>query len=245
MMTEKIIKSKRRVQKHGEVFTPRNIVEKMLDIPEIKEACENVTATFLEPAAGEGAFLVAILERKLNMVKDKYNEDLNQFENFSLLALTTLYGIELLEDNAQTCVINMYELYKDFYREQANFHGGKMKKNVLDSAKVIISANIEQGNFLTRKDGSGKPLVFSEWKPIHLRKNSKNIKIQRTEYTLDEIYENVKKEAGMMIDGNGQKFQQLNIFDILEEEDSTLEIRDMRYTVVPIKEVYKVEMEEM
>src|SRR5690625_6585611 len=83
----------------------------MLDIPEIKAACENLTATFLEPAAGEGAFLVAILERKLNMVAKKYNDDLTQYENYSLLALTTLYGIELLEDNAQICAMNMFQKY--------------------------------------------------------------------------------------------------------------------------------------
>ena len=69
-MKEEIIKSKIRVQKHGEVFTPKRIVNKMLDIPEVKDACENLTATFLEPAAGEGASLVAILERKLNMVSE-------------------------------------------------------------------------------------------------------------------------------------------------------------------------------
>src|SRR5699024_11996595 len=73
---------------------PKKIVNKMLDIPEIKTACENLTATFLEPAAGEGVFLVEILMRKLKMVSDKYNNDLNQFENYSLLALTTLRSEE-------------------------------------------------------------------------------------------------------------------------------------------------------
>ena len=62
---EVIIKSKKRVQKHGEVFTPQRIVKMMLDQPGIKEACESLTATFLEPSAGEGAFLVEILTRKL------------------------------------------------------------------------------------------------------------------------------------------------------------------------------------
>lgn len=243
-MSENIIKSKRRVQKHGEVFTPRKIVEMMLNTPEIKVACENLTATFLEPAAGEGAFLVAILERKLNMVKTKYNQDLTHFENFSLLALTTLYGIELLEDNVQTCVMNMFELYYDVYREQARCYGGEVKRNVLDSAKEIISSNIKQGDFLTRKDAKGNPLIFSEWKPINLRKNIKNIKVQRTEYTLDEIYNNVQKEPGFSINENTQKFQQLNILDVLEEE-LIFEPRKIKYTILPITEVYKVEREEI
>ena len=53
-MKENLIKSKKRVQKHGEVFTPSWMVQKMLDTPGIKEACENISATFLEPSAGDG-----------------------------------------------------------------------------------------------------------------------------------------------------------------------------------------------
>jgi len=114
-----------------------------------------LTATFLEPAAGEGVFLVEILMRKLKMVSDKYNNDLNQFENYSLLALTTLHGIELLEDNAQTCAMNMFQLYYDIYQKQAKYHKGNMKIKVLDSAKTIISTNIKEGDFLTKKRVDG------------------------------------------------------------------------------------------
>ncbi|MCC2441666.1 N-6 DNA methylase [Bacillus paranthracis] len=245
-MKEEIIKSKLRVQKHGEVFTPKRIVNKMLDIPGLKDACENLTATFLEPAAGEGAFLVVILERKLNMVSEKYNKDLTQYENYSLLALTTVYGIELLEDNAQTCVMNMFQLYYDKYKEQVEHHGGELKDKVLDSAKKIISLNICNGNFLTRKSVDGNPLVFSEWQPINMRKTSKNIKIQRTEYTLDEIYENVKKENGRAINKFIQEPVQLDLFDFLEDESENInEIqKEMRYIPVKIIDVYKEEMEE-
>ncbi|EGP4716733.1 N-6 DNA methylase [Enterococcus faecium] len=245
-MKEEIIKSKIRVQKHGEVFTPKRIVNKMLDIPEVKDACENLTATFLEPAAGEGAFLVAILERKLNMVSEKYNKDLIQYENYSLLALTTLYGIELLEDNAQTCVMNMFQQYYDKYKEQVEHHGGKLKEKVLDSAKKIISLNICNGNFLTRKSADGSPLVFSEWQPINMRKTLKNIKIQRTEYTLDEIYGSVKKESGRAINNLLQEPVQLDLFDFLEDESENINEfqKEMRYIPVKITDVYRDEMEE-
>ncbi|HGM7568991.1 TPA: N-6 DNA methylase [Enterococcus faecium] len=245
-MKEEIIKSKIRVQKHGEVFTPKRIVNKMLDIPEVKDACENLTATFLEPAAGEGAFLVAILERKLNMVSEKYNKDLIQYENYSLLALTTLYGIELLEDNAQTCVMNMFQQYYDKYKEQVEHHGGKLKEKVLDSAKKIISLNICNGNFLTRKSADGSPLVFSEWQPINMRKTLKNIKIQRTEYTLDEIYGSVKKESGRAINNLLQEPVQLDLFEFLEDESENINEfqKEMRYIPVKITDVYREEMEE-
>lgn len=245
-MKEEIIKSKLRVQKHGEVFTPKRIVNKMLDIPGLKDACENLTSTFLEPAAGEGAFLVVILERKLNVVSEKYNKDLTQYENYSLLALTTVYGIELLEDNAQTCAINMFQLYYDKYKEQVEHHSGQLKDKVLDSAKKIISLNICNGNFLTRKSVDGSPLVFSEWQPISMRKTSKNIKIQRTEYTLDEIYENVKKENGRAINKFIQEPVQLDLFDFLEDKPENInEIqKEMRYIPVKIIDIYKEEMEE-
>ncbi|MCA9765304.1 MAG: methylase [Carnobacterium sp.] len=246
-MKEEIIKSKLRVQKHGEVFTPKKIVIDMLALPEIKEACQSLTQTFLEPSAGEGAFLVAILERKLEKVKKSYNDSLLQFENYSLLALTTLYGIELLEDNAQTCVMNMFQLYYENYQEQVQYHSGKLKKKVLDSAKEIISSNIRQGNFLTKKAVNGKPLIFSEWSPINIRKTTKNIKIQRTEYTLDEIYGNIKKEPGKTFNSSYKDYQQINMFDLLADADVEIEKiiqKEMRYTLITIIDVYKEEMEE-
>lgn len=219
----------------------------MLNIPEIKECFHDPTKTFLEPAAGEGAFIIAILERKLEKVIEEYNDSLLEFENYSLLTLTSLYGIELLEDNAQTCVLNMFQVYYDIYQEQVQYHNGKLKKKVLDSAKEIISSNIRQGNFLTRKAVDGNPLVFSEWSPINMRKTTNNIKIQRTEYTLDEIYEKVINESGKIINSSSQNHKQLNIFDLFEDGDIEIlekTVREMRYTPVKITDVYKEETEE-
>lgn len=246
LIEEKIIKSKLRVQKHGEVFTPQSIVKKMLDVPGIREACESLTTTFLEPAAGEGAFLIAILRRKLKMVANIYSDDLVKYENYSLLALTTLYGIELLEDNAQTCVINMFQVYYEFYQEQAVKYEGKMKHKVLDSAKVIISNNIAQGNFLTRLSASGTPIIFSEWTPIKLDKKTKHIRVERTEYTLDEIFGGKEKSFGEAAAEN-VKDEQLSIFDYIDEMEETLqkERKSMKYVLVKISDVYKEEMEEV
>lgn len=244
MKEEEIIKSKLRVQKHGEVFTPKKIVNKMLDVPGIKEACENLTATFLEPSAGEGAFLVAILERKLNMVAGNYNNDLIQYENNSLLALTTLYGVELLEDNAQICTMNMFQKYYEHYKKQVEYHNGELNRKVLDSAKKIISLNIARGNFLTKKSVDDEPIVFSEWLPIKMRKTTKSIRIQRTEYTLDEIYINVEKENGIAINNSVRQPIQLDLFDILEDENIDEILKEMQYKMVKITDVYKEEMEE-
>ncbi|MFK8884830.1 N-6 DNA methylase [Bacillus velezensis] len=242
---EKIIKSKKRIQNHGEVFTPKRIVNKMLDMPHIREACQNLTSTFLEPAAGEGAFLVEVLDRKMKMVVKNYGDDLTQYENYSLLALSTIYGVELLEDNAQKCVMNMYQVYYEAYRQQSITHGAKVKKKVLDSAKLIISNNIVQGNFLAKLTTNGNPIVFSEWHPINLRKNTKIIKILRTEYTLEDILNGVKKEGGEpathLVRGD-----QLDLFDFFGDEE-VVEAKKKRIKYVPVKitNVYKEEMEEI
>lgn len=91
-----LIKSKKRVADHGEVFTPPWLVEKMLDL--VKGETERIDARFLEPACGSGNFLVPILQRKMAAVEVKYGRSLFDKRNFALLGLTCTYGIELLAD---------------------------------------------------------------------------------------------------------------------------------------------------
>ena len=243
---EKIIKSKSRVQKHGEVFTPKKIIEMMLNQPGIKEACEDLTTSFLEPAAGEGAFLVAILRRKLDMVAKTYNKNIAKIENYSLLALSTLYGIELLEDNTYACVMNMYQEYFAFYNEQAKKFATRPKEKVLKSAKKIISSNIEQGDFLTRLKADGSPIILSEWRPINLMKNTTNIRVGRTQYTLDEIYEEVNKSLGEIYEQE-EEDKQISFFDAIDDEfinDENQTTRSVRYMITNITDVYLEEVEE-
>src|SRR6267142_666429 len=49
-----LIKSKKRVADHGEVFTAPWIVEAMLDL--VKGETERIDSRFLEPACGKGKF---------------------------------------------------------------------------------------------------------------------------------------------------------------------------------------------
>jgi len=230
------------VQKHGEVFTPRWMIEKMLDTPGVKEACERLRTTFLEPAAGEGAFLTAILERKLLMVAKKYSETIEQYENHALFALTTIYGIELLEDNSRYCVMNMYRTFFGAYSEQVSKHESKKKKKVLDSANVIIKANNRLGNLLTRKNLYGEPIIITEWKPVSLK--TKSIKVNRTEYSLDEIFDHETKQLGSIAREKVEE-EQMSLFDLFEvETKETEESKDLRYATCKIVDIYKEEMEE-
>ena len=184
---EKLINSRKRVRNHGEVFTPSHIVRRMLDLPGINDACQDLTKTFFEPGAGEGAFLVEILRRKLRMVERDYGDRLDRYENYSLLALSTLYGIELLEDNAKRCTMALYEVFNDFYRRQLQRDNRQPKPSVKSSARLIISKNVVHGDFLTKLGPGGNPIVFSEWKVLNLDKRPITLMVQRTEYSLDEI----------------------------------------------------------
>lgn len=182
-MPEKIIKSSDRVKNHGEVFTPKRIVDLMLNQPEIQAKINDLTATFLEPSAGEGAFLVELLRRKLKVAKDQSNS-IRAFNENSLIALSTLYGIEFLADNAEMLVMNMITTFNEVYANICeNVYNTKPNKHVVDSAKVIIQANMVQGDTLKQIRPDGGPIIFSEWKVVP--GNPK--KVQRTEYTFEAI----------------------------------------------------------
>lgn len=180
-INENLIKSANRVKDHGEVFTPKWMVDKMIDQPEIAAKVRSLTATFLEPSAGEGAFLIEILDRKLKYAAE-LSKNAREFGNNALMALSTLYGIELLEDNVEMLVMNMNDTFSDDYRElMADLYQKKPDQNVYNSAKTIIRANMAQGDTLKKTDASGNPIIFSEWQPIG------KTKVQRTEYTFEAI----------------------------------------------------------
>ena len=75
-----LIKSKKRVADHGEVFTPSWLVEAMLDL--VNDETQRIDSRFLEPACGSGNFLVRVLQRKLGAIEIK-------LENPSLKSGTT------------------------------------------------------------------------------------------------------------------------------------------------------------
>lgn len=222
------------------------MVQTMLNNPSIKKSCYDLAATFLEPAAGEGNFLIAILERKLDMVSKKYSHTLVQFENFSLYVLSTIYGIELLEDNTQVCSMNLYEVYYEKYKEMASKFNKKMKKKVLDSAKVIIKSNIVQGDFLTRKNSKNENIIFSKWAITNaLTSTTKTISVARTEYSLEEIFSKKEKKQGTT-QKHTSEYKQLNFLSdsgFTLNHNAELDNVRFRYTIVKITDVYKEELE--
>ena len=138
---DKQVKSKERVQKHGEVFTPQWVVNDMLNL--LPENVWEMDKTFLEPACGEGAFLVEIYKRKLQKITT--NEQ-NEWEWLVAIVTSSLYGIELLEDNAKQCRLNIMTVFTELYEKQ---FPETMNDELIQTVQFLISRNIIQGNALT------------------------------------------------------------------------------------------------
>lgn len=101
MAENKQVKSKKRVADHGEVFTNEREINAMLDL--VKHETERIESRFLEPACGNGNFLAEILKRKLEVVESRYGKNPDDYERYSIIAITSIYGVELLEDNTIEC----------------------------------------------------------------------------------------------------------------------------------------------
>jgi hypothetical protein len=149
-----LIKSKRRVADHGEVFTPHWLVEQMLDL--VKGETERIDSRFLEPACGSGNFLVPVLQRKLAAVEVKFGRSDFERRHYALLAIMCTYGIELLADNIIECRANMLEVF-------AGYLNLAETDELYLAATYVLSQNLVHGDALTLLADDGRPITFAEW----------------------------------------------------------------------------------
>lgn len=158
---EALVKSRDRVKSYGEVFTPRFMVDQMLDLvtEELETGPDFVDKTFLEPAAGDGNFLVRILHRKLQAIEARLDRESWPVE--SLFALGSIYAIELLQDNHADAKAAMLEEFLDFHRHHGTPCGPRT--NLRQAAAFLIDSNVICGNTLTGRDWRNQEIVFSWW----------------------------------------------------------------------------------
>lgn len=122
----KQIKSKKRVDKFGEVYTNPREVKAMCDlIPQ--EQWNNIDTTFLEPACGNGAFLSEIFERKLKLC--------NTYKD-ALRALKSITAIDIQADNVEESKERLLNMYKEKFLDG------------VDEAKEILNEKIICGDSL-------------------------------------------------------------------------------------------------
>lgn len=140
MKGERLVKSKERVQKFAEVYTPNWVVKDMVALTNAAV----VSTTVLEPACGNGNFLVEILRQKLNNSKN---------DNDALTSLSSLYGIDIQDDNVEECKQRLTETFLQYY--------SNIDRTVI---RDILDKNIVCGNFLTKRYyKDGKELDKTIW----------------------------------------------------------------------------------
>lgn len=183
------VKSKKRVADHGEVFTAEREVNAMLDL--VKDETERIDSRFLEPACGNGNFLAEVLRRKLAIVKKRYGKSPSDYERNAFLAVSSVYGVELLSDNAEECRERLFNILKDEYVLVLK----KMEDSYSDSIRFVLERNILCGDALTLKQSDGEPIIFSEWNMV-----SGNM-VSRRDYRLDQLLEAKEEQISISMLG--------------------------------------------
>lgn len=201
-MTEKQVKSKQRVANHGEVFTAEREVNAMLDL--VKQETERIDSRFLEPACGDGNFLVEILRRKLAVVKKKYKKCPIDYEKNAVLAASSIYGVDILMDNVIACRERIFNIWDKEYKAICK---KEVNEDCRKAVRFIFSRNIVCGNALSLKkvDDNGndsEPIVFSEWSFVT------GFNLQRSDYTFAKLLEG--EEQGRDLFGKNQKKKKCN-----------------------------------
>jgi len=193
-MNEKQVKSKKRVADHGEVFTAEREVNAMLDL--VKQETERIDSRFLEPACGTGNFLAEVLRRKLSVVSNRYSPSQLEWERYAVLAVSSIYGIDILQDNVEECRERLNTIFNDTY---TRLYKNNCKEECRQSVKYLFLRNILWGDALNlkRPDEKAEPLVFSEWSMVEMN-------IKRRDFTLSNLmqgdlhaYNERNKQPGM------------------------------------------------
>ena len=178
----KQVKSKQRVADHGEVFTAEREVKAMCDL--VAQECDRIDSRFLEPACGIGGFLAENLTRKLATAKRLYKSNPYDFDRYSVLAVSSIYGVDIMQDNTEECRKRLYAIwekeYKSVCKKQCNDDTRK-------SVKYILEKNILCGNALTlmcvdeHQNDTDIPIIFPEWSLML------GTKLKRRDFRLDVL----------------------------------------------------------
>ncbi len=190
------VKSRERVTNHGEVFTAQREVKAMLDLVE-KEVIR-ISSRFLEPACGDGNFLAEILGRKLSSIEAQCIHKRGEYQRITFLAISTLYGIDLLSDNVRTCRQRLFQI---FDKQYTRLFGFKVDDCFRKAIKYVIEKNIVHGNALNEKT-----IFFSEW---ILRKGNM---VERNEYSFASLIKLSSND--LLVDLSKRVYPMVHLLDL-------------------------------
>ncbi len=179
----------------------------MLDL--VKQETERIDSRFLEPACGDGNFLTAILQRKLAVVEKRYGKSQLEFERNAVLAVSSIYGIDILPDNVRDCRRRLFEIFDANY---TRLFRATWKDKCRDAVRFILERNIIWGDALTLNTEGEKPghIVFSEWSPVN------GSMLKRRDFTFSELLRHEEAMQAPLFPGLESE-EQLPLFSDLGE----------------------------
>jgi hypothetical protein len=188
------VKSKERVSDFGEVNTSEREVNAMLDL--VKQETERLDSRFLEPACGDGNFLIEVLSRKLRILTKRFKKNQYEFEKNSVVVMGSIYGIDIQKDNVQSA---RDRLFDEYYSVYMNHFKNNPNQKLIKSIRFIVDQNIIHGDALTLEEETGKkPLTFCEWAVI-------NTKLKRRDFTLSDLLAYSPFERGTLFSDLGEE----------------------------------------
>lgn len=196
------IVSRERVTEHGEVYTAEREVNVMLDL--VNEETQRPGSRFLEPACGNGNFMVEILRRKLAAVTARHGHSRNEWAEQAMCAVCSVYGIDILNDNVDETRRRLYGIFAESAKATLGSVSAELERNV----RYVLSRNVIWGDTLTMKtaDGKGQPIVFSEWT------FTGGGNVRRRDFTLSSLLKNTPmQEANLFSDLGDEAFIPLPI----------------------------------
>ena len=158
----------------------------MLDL--VKQETLRIDSRFLEPACGTGNFLVEVLHRKLSVVEKQYKRKQLDFEKYSVVAISSIYGVDILDDNVVECRSRLFTIFDEKY---TSLYKRKAQDNVRASIKYILEKNIICGDALSLTTNDGKPITFSEWSLVT------GSMIKRRDYHFESLSKSETKQTGL------------------------------------------------
>lgn len=194
-MKQELIQSKKRIAEFGEVYTPKWIVDNMLNL--LPKEIWNETdlyKRFLEPSCGTGNFLLEILERKLKTLTRICNGDIKIYEKKSMLVIASIYGIDILYDNVLKTRERLFNCFKHYY---FGFNNRINQKPFLEGINYLLEKNILHGNAITmvkvdeNMNDTSTQIEFCEW---NMRDNNILMKVH--------VYEDLILQSKFGIEDN-------------------------------------------
>lgn len=170
--SEPLVRSRERVRAQAEVYTRNQEINAMLDLME--DISYNIDARFLEPACGNGNFLLRILERKLARTASLHRKQ-KDFEFHVIKAVASIYGVDILKSNVDEARSRLRASISDRYSNHLNTK--KPTQGFWRSVDYILERNIILGDMLNGSEN----IVFIEFT------SPKIYKVRQQTYRLDDL----------------------------------------------------------